>query len=177
MLIADSQVHLWGADTPQRPWPAGRGVEAQKPYPVTGDMLLFEMELAKVDRIASKHPGLKLVIDHVGLNIRQKAPKVFEDLPAVCALAKHPNIAVKASGMPSLSTQPYPFRDVHDAIERLVGAFGPKRTFWGTDLTRMPCSYRECIDLFTKEQQSWLKGEDLEWVMGRGVCEWLGWRI
>jgi len=276
MLIADSQVHLWGADTPQRPWPAGRGVEAQKPYPVTRDMLLFEMELAKVDRIvivppswegdrndlaleaarthpgkfavmgrinladpaskalvpdwkkqpgmlgmrftfhnehnrhfltdgsadwlwpaaekagiplmvlvpgaldhldriASKHPGLRLVIDHVGLNIRQKAPKVFEDLPAVCALAKHPNIAVKASGMPSLSTQTYPFRDLHDAIKRLVDAFGPKRTFWGTDLTRMPCSYRECVDLFTKEQPSWLKGEDLEWVMGRGVCEWLGW--
>jgi len=278
MLIADSQVHIWGADTSDRPWPTGRGVEAQKPYPVTRDMLLFEMELAKVDRIvlvppswegdrndlalaaarshpdtfavmgrlnladpaskalvpdwkaqpgmlgmrftfhnehnrhfltdgsadwlwpaaekagiplmvlvpgaldhldriAGKHPGLKLVIDHVGVNIRQKAPKVFEDLPAVCALAKHPNVAVKASGMPSLSTQPYPFRDLHDAIKRLVDAFGPQRTFWGTDLTRMPCSYRECIDLFTKEQQSWLKGEDLESVMGRGVCEWLGWSI
>jgi hypothetical protein len=77
--------------------------------------------------------------------------------------------------MPSLSTQEYPFRDLHDAIKRLVDAYGPRRTFWGTDLTRMPCSYRECIDLFTREQP-WLKGEDLEWVMGRGVCEWLGWR-
>jgi Amidohydrolase len=92
----------------------------------------------------------------------------------VCALAKHPNVAVKASGLPSFSTEPYPFRDVHDAIRRLVDAFGPRRTFWGTDLTRMPCSYRECIDLFTREQR-WLTGEDLEWVMGRGVSEWLGW--
>jgi hypothetical protein len=24
---------------------------------------------------------------------------------------------------------------------------------------------------------AWLKGEDLEWVMGRGVCEWLGWPL
>src|SRR5437763_913730 len=172
MLIADSQVHLWGADTPQRPWPAGRGVEAQKAgIPL---MVLVPGALDHLDRIAGKHPGLRLVIDHVGLNIRQKAPTVFEDLPAVCALAKHPNIAVKASGMPSLSTQTYPFRDLHDAIKKLVDSFGPRRTFWGTDLTRMPCSYRECIDLFTKEQP-WLKGEDLEWVMGRGVCEWLGW--
>jgi hypothetical protein len=23
----------------------------------------------------------------------------------------------------------------------------------------------------------WLKGDDLEWVMGRGVCEWIGWRM
>ena len=57
MLIADSQVHIWGADTSDRPWPTGRGVEAQKPYPVTRDMLLFEMELAKVDRIVLVPPS------------------------------------------------------------------------------------------------------------------------
>ena len=33
----------------------------------------------------------------------------------------------------------------------------------------MPCTYRECVSLFT-EELPWLKGEDLEWVMGRGVC-------
>src|ERR687883_619032 len=57
MLIVDSQVHIWGADTPERPWPTGRGVEAQKPYPVTKDMLRFEMELAKVDRIVLVPPS------------------------------------------------------------------------------------------------------------------------
>ncbi len=277
MHIVDSQVHLWGADTPERPWPAGRAQEAQRPYPISKETLLFEMDLSGVsrivlvppswegdrndlaleaarshpdrfavmgrlalqkpesralvadwkkqpgmlgmrftfhnehyrhfltdgtadwlwpaaeragiplmvlvpgaldllDRIAGRHPGLKLVIDHVGLNIRQKAPKVFEDLPAVCALAKHANVAVKASGMVSLSTERYPFRDLHAAIRALVDAFGPRRTFWGTDLTRMPVSYRECIDLFTKELP-WLTGEDLAWVMGRGVCEWLGWPL
>jgi len=277
MHIVDSQVHIWGADTPDRPWPSGRAQEAQRPYPVTKDMLLFEMDLAGVsrivivppswegdrndraleaarlhpdrfavmgrldlrdpgsrdlvadwkkqpgmlgmrftfhnehnrhfltdgtadwlwpaaeragiplmvlvpgsldviDRIAARHPGLKLVIDHVGLQIRQKAPTVFEDLPAVCALAKRPNIAVKASGMASLSAQGYPFSDLHAAIRTLVDAFTPRRTFWGTDLTRMPCTYRECIDLFTQELP-WLKGEDLSWVMGRGVCEWLGWPL
>jgi predicted TIM-barrel fold metal-dependent hydrolase len=277
MFIADSQVHLWGADTPARPWPPGRAAEAQKPYPISKETLLFQMDLAGVhrivivppswegdrndlaleaaraypdrfavmgrlalgdpasralvadwrtqpgmlgmrftfhnehyrhfltdgtadwlwpaaeragiplmvlmpgaldhlDRIAGKHPGLKLVLDHVGLNVRGKGPKVFEDLPAVCALAKHPNVAVKASGMPSLSQEKYPFRDLHPHIRTLVDAFGPKRTFWGTDLTRMPCTYYECITLFT-EHQPWLKGDDLEWVMGRAVCEWLGWPL
>jgi predicted TIM-barrel fold metal-dependent hydrolase len=139
-------------------------------------MVLVPGSLDVLDRIAGKHPGLKLVIDHVGLNVRGKGPKVFEDLPAVCALAKHPNVSVKASGMPSLSTEGYPFRDLHPHIRTLVDAFGPRRTFWGTDLTRMPCTYYECITLFT-EHQPWLKGEDLEWVMGRGVCEWLGWPL
>jgi len=48
-------------------------------------MVLVPGALDMLDRIAGRHPGLKLVIDHVGLNIRQKAPKVFDDLPAVCA--------------------------------------------------------------------------------------------
>jgi predicted TIM-barrel fold metal-dependent hydrolase len=277
MHVVDSQVHLWGADTPDRPWPPGRAHEAQKPYPISKETLLFQMDLARVSRvvivppswegdrndlaleaarlhpdrvavmgrlarqkpesralvagwmkqpgmlgmrftfhnehnrpfltdgtadwlwpaaeragiplmvlvpgsldvlgrIAEKHPGLKLVIDHVGLSVREKGPKVFEDLPAVCALARHPNVAVKASGMPSLSTQAYPFRDLHPHIRTLVDAFGPRRTFWGTDLTRMPCTYYECIALFT-QHLPWLTGEDLEWVMGRGVCEWLGWPL
>jgi len=55
----------------------------------------------------------------VGLNIREKGPKVFEDLPAVCALAKHPNVAVKASGMHSLSKETYPLRDLHAPSRRL----------------------------------------------------------
>ena len=52
---------------------------------------------------------------------------------------------------------------------------GRKRFFWGTDITRMPCSYRQCVTLFT-EELPWLKGNDLEQVMGQGVCDWLGWK-
>jgi hypothetical protein len=40
----------------------------------------------------------------------------------------------------------------------------------------MPCSYRQCVTFFTQELP-WLKGDDLEWVMGRAVCEWLGWEL
>jgi L-fuconolactonase len=29
--------------------------------------------------------------------------------------------------------------------------------------------------MFT-EEMPWLKGQDLDWVMGRGICEWIGWR-
>jgi L-fuconolactonase len=30
--------------------------------------------------------------------------------------------------------------------------------------------------MFT-EEMPWLKADDLESVMGRGVCEWIGWRM
>ena len=69
----------------------------------------------------------------------------------------------------------YPFRDIHDGLHRIFDAYGPHRFFWGTDITRMPCSYRQCVTLFT-EELPWLKGNDLELVMGQGVCDWLGWQ-
>ena len=43
------------------------------------------------------------------------------------------------------------------------------------DLTRLPCSYSLAVSMFT-EDIPWLKGEDLELVMGRALCEWIGWK-
>ena len=60
------------------------------------------------------------------------------------------------------------------SLRRIFEAFGPHRFFWGTDITKMPCSWRECVTLFT-EQLPWLSGDDLQLVMGEALCEWLGW--
>ena len=48
--------------------------------------------------------------------------------------------------------------------------------FWGSDFTRLPCTYRQCLTHFT-EELPWLSATDKEWIMGRGVCEWLGWKV
>ena len=40
----------------------------------------------------------------------------------------------------------------------------------------MPCSWKQCIAMFT-EKLPWLRGHDLELVMGRAVCDWLGWKL
>jgi hypothetical protein len=59
-------------------------------------------------------------------------------------------------------------------LRQIFEAFGPERSFWGTDITRMPCSYRQCVTMFT-EELPWLGGRDLERVMGGAVVDWLGW--
>ena len=59
-------------------------------------------------------------------------------------------------------------------IRRVVQAFGPQRVFWGTDLTRLPCPYRQAVTLFT-EELDFLSDTDKEWIMGRGIAEWLHW--
>ena len=273
MLIVDAQVHIWGANTPERPWPARH--KAHRDVPIDKDELLREMNAAGVDRavivppswegerndialaaakahpdrfavmgrldpeapgarsmiaswrkqpgmlglrftfhrpllqptltegrvdwlwpeaakadvpimmlvphslshlvdgIAERHPGLRLVMDHLGLN-QGKDEEAFAEFDKFIALAKRPNIAVKVSCLPFFTADQYPFRKLHPYIRKVYDAFGPKRMFWGSDLSRLPCSYRQCVTLFT-EEIPWLTAEDKDWIMGRGLCEWLGW--
>jgi predicted TIM-barrel fold metal-dependent hydrolase len=129
-----------------------------------------------IDRIAERHPRLRLVMDHLAIHLGKKDTEAFCDLDNVLALAKRPNIAVKASCLPSCTSDSYPYRALHPIIRRIYDAFGPRRMFWGTDLTRLPCSYRQSITMMT-EEIPWLSDEDKEWIMGRGLCEWLGWPL
>jgi predicted TIM-barrel fold metal-dependent hydrolase len=130
--------------------------------------------LPRFRQIAERHPHLRLIIDHCGLVRSAKDDAAFVNLDELLSLAKLPNVALKATGAPAYSSAPYPFRNIHDGLHRIFDAFGPQRFFWGTDITRMPCSYRHCVTMFI-EELPWLKGRELEMVMGQGVKNWLGW--
>jgi predicted TIM-barrel fold metal-dependent hydrolase len=127
-----------------------------------------------IDEVAERFPRLKIVMDHLALPAGKTDEEAFRDIGKLLALARRPNIAVKASTMPLYTKDSYPFRRIHPWIKQVFDAFGPKRTFWGSDLSRLHCPYRECVTMFT-EEMPWLKGADLEWVMGRGLGEWIGW--
>lgn len=277
MVIVDSQVHIWGANTPGRPWPAGRENQAQRPIPLGAAELLGAMAEAGVDRVvivppswegdrndlalaaakkypnrfavmgrfpveapaegarlvtwrqqpgmlgvrltlhrlpwrawfedgaidwfwpaaerarlpvmvyvpglvkrldevAGRHPGLSLIVDHLALPMGSRDEAAFADLDQVLGLARHPNVAVKTSALPCYTSEAYPFPGLHAHIRRVYDAFGPRRMLWGTDYSRLPCSYRQAIALFT-EALDFLSAEDKEWIMGRAAAEWLGWRL
>jgi predicted TIM-barrel fold metal-dependent hydrolase len=140
--------------------------------------LLAGGHMAELGAIAARHPGLKLHIDHCGRGGGGGSgtdDAAFANLGDMLALARYPNVAVKLSGAPSYSSQPYPYRNIHPYLQRIFDAFGPQRCFWGTDITRMPCSYRQCVTMFT-EELPWLQGRDKELVMGEAICAWLGWQ-
>jgi L-fuconolactonase len=133
-------------------------------------------DLHFVDRIAERQPALKLVIDHLGLMIHSKDEEAFRDLDKLLVLARRPNIAVKASCLQHHTSDAYPYRALHPHLRRVYNAFGPQRMFWGSDFTRLTCSYRQAVTMFT-EEIPWLNSEDKAWIMGRGLCEWLGWKL
>jgi len=133
--------------------------------------------LAVLGEIAGRHPGLRLTIDHLGgrggtSNLKDDAARTH--MPQLLALARFPNVAVKATGVPHYSSEAYPFPALHTYLRQVYDAFGPHRMFWGTDITKMKCSWRQCVTMFT-EELPWLKGRDLDLVMGEAVCAWWGW--
>jgi len=151
-------------------WLWGEAEEAGVPImtlALHSDMHLF-------GKVAERHPGLRLTIDHLALT-KGKDEEAFKDIGNVLALAKRPNVAVKASCLPHYTTDPYPFRKLDPYIRRVYDAFGPKRLFWGSDLSRLPCTYRQSLTYLT-EETPWLTASDNEWITGRGLCEWLGWK-
>ncbi|MGZ9005727.1 MAG: amidohydrolase family protein [Burkholderiales bacterium] len=276
MYIVDSQVHIWAADTPERPWPKRHA--AQQPVPYGAVDLLKDMDEAGVcrailvppswegerndlvteaarmhpdrfavmgrfdpeapdaraqlphwkkqpgmlgmrftfrranlaapleqgtadwiwaeaekhdipvmfgvshaqahliDRIAQRHPRLRLVMDHLSLSSGEKDEAAFANIGNLLALAKRPNIAVKASALPCFTTDAYPYRRLHPWLRQVYDAFGPRRIFWGTDKSRLPCSYAQAITMFT-EEIPWLTSEDKEWILGRAITEWLSWPL
>jgi hypothetical protein len=104
---------------------------------------------------------------------RSMGEAAYKKLPQLLALAKHPNIAVKATGQAGYALGEYPFRSIHTHLRQTYDAFGPERMFWGTDITRVTCSWRQCVTLFT-EELPWLTRRDLELVMGQAFCDWIG---
>jgi len=133
--------------------------------------------LREIGIIAERHPRLRLTIDHLGGrggNTTLKDAAAMTHIPELLALARYPNIAVKATGAPGYSSEAYPFRSMHIYLRQIFDSFGPHRMFWGTDITKMPCSWRQCVTMFT-EELPWLTGNDQELVMGAAICDWWDW--
>ncbi len=75
MLIADSQVHIWAANSPERPWAAG--TRPHRPAPLGSEDLLREMNAAGVDRVVIVPPSLDGTRNDLGLAAAQAHPDRF----------------------------------------------------------------------------------------------------
>ncbi len=129
--------------------------------------MLATDSLADLGRVAQRHPEARLTIDHLGGrggNTTVKDAEAMTRIPELLALAKHPDIAGKATGAPGYSSELYPFPVMHIS----------ERMFWGTDISKMPCSWRECVTMFT-EELPWLPEQDNALIMGDALCARWGW--
>ena len=133
----------------------------------------------EVGAIAQKRPGLRLIFDHMGIMTNEKDDAIGPWVEETTKLNSYPNIYVKVSSIPGYSTQPFPAKNLDRYVHSMVKAFGPERCFWGTDITRLMhnkhLTYKDTIEHFTKHLG--FTTEQLEWIMGKGICECLEWLI
>jgi L-fuconolactonase len=146
-------------------------------------------QLPSVEQIAADHPELVLILDHLGLSQQPAAvgEDPWADLDQVVALARHPNVAVKLCGAPTLASTPFPYRDVWPYLLRLVEAYTPRRLMWGSDFTRLRLdganqrapreqwygTYAQQLQFILDTDE--LSEEDRRWILGASLREILGW--
>jgi len=143
-----------------------------------------------LEPVAAAHPGLTMIVDHLGVSqspVSPPRPDPWDRLPGLLGLAKFPNVYVKFSGAPTLSREPYPFKDVWPYLHRIVDAFGPERLMWGSDFTRMrwiPVTgglapreqwklYSDCLNYLRDTDE--LSAADKELILGGTIRRVLRW--
>ena len=123
-------------------------------------------QLERLAEVASAHPDLKLVIDHLNLGMEPFSPAASAEVDRLCGLARLANVAVKASALPCAE------QDAVALLGRAVTAFGATRVFWGSDLGRMPCSYARVVSVVAGG--GWTSSfDDRALVLGGAFESWL----
>jgi len=140
-------------------------------------MFLTDGQNAQLASVAERYPRLQLIADHMGIGgTTPKEGRIPDAVSQTASLAKYPNVSVKLSAAPNYSSEAYPFADFTPHIKRLFDLYGPKRCYWGSDMTNGfdKATYRQRIRHFT-EELPFLSEDDKNWVMGKAILERLRW--
>lgn len=134
--------------------------------------------LPKVEAVAKSYPGLRLLIDHLGLASVPMVPLVperLDELPDLLSLAARDNVAVKFTGVPALSYEDYPFRDLWPACRQVIDTFGPERVLWGSDFRRLRplCSFADVVGFLRDTDQ--VTDDEKRLMFADSLRAWVDW--
>lgn len=93
-------------------------------------LLIDPSQLPVVETLAQRHPGLRIVVDHLG-GIQADAWPVWG--PVLLGLSRLPNVYVKLSALGHLSAESFPYPDLHPPVRALLDCYGARRMLWGSD--------------------------------------------
>jgi predicted TIM-barrel fold metal-dependent hydrolase len=122
--------------------------------------------------VAKRHPKLRIIIDHMG-RLRGMRDDTLK-LDKTIALAEYPNVHVKLT-LISECSRPVSLQEHPARVRRLIDAFSPRRSFWGTDLSvmlsRSTCTYRQAV---RSSRKRWdIRRMSRSGFLGRGLAECL----
>ncbi|HWU50741.1 MAG TPA: amidohydrolase family protein [Asticcacaulis sp.] len=120
-------------------------LEAMIAHDLAFDALIFPRHLPHIAELARRWPDLRIVIDHGAKpQISQPdAAPVWRD--AIAAVAQHPNVACKLSGLITEAAPGAPLDAVQPYADHLLTVFGAERLIWGSDwpVLTQRCGWRD----------------------------------
>jgi predicted TIM-barrel fold metal-dependent hydrolase len=99
---------------------------------------ILPQQMPMLEDMASRFPGVKIVIDHLGKpDLRASDP--WAEFRKVFRLKRFPQVWVSASEPYELSlSKQYPYRDTYPFFKAVYEEFGAKQLIWGTGYPRPP---------------------------------------
>jgi L-fuconolactonase len=112
------------------------------------DLMIRPAHFSAARQAARDHPGLQFVLDHLG-----KPPIAAGGLgpwaAALRTLAAEPNVACKLSGLQTIASPDWTYRELAPYIDVALEAFGPSRLLFGSDwpVSAQAASYSRVCDV------------------------------
>ncbi len=123
-------------------------------------------QLQEIGEVAAMNPGLTLVIDHAAALLDGDPRVAFSVAPALAGLSRHPNVVIKASGLPQATGEAFPFVLAQRRLLEVVEQFGAERVMWGSNFTgsRGVEGYSELVE-YARDAVSGLSDADRHAVL------------
>ena len=90
--------------------------------------------LSLIAPVVERHPRLRLTIDHLNL-VGSTPADVADRIKDLIGFAKYLNVTVKLAGVPSFTTDAFPYPNMQQHLADVISAYGPERILWGADYT------------------------------------------
>ena len=130
------------------------------------DALTLPQHLAKLLRLAERHPDLRMVVDH-GSKPHIATGEIAGWAKAMSAIARDTSAFCKLSGLVTEAGSNWTIDNLRPYADHLLEAFGPDRLIWGSDwpVCTLACSYEDWIQL-TGELLQDLSEDEKQAVLG-----------
>jgi L-fuconolactonase len=107
-------------------------LDAMTRHQLVFDALVLPRHLPRLLQVVDRHPGLSVVLDHLG-----KPPIAAATLDPwrddIARLAERPNVVCKLSGMVTEARPDWQPEHLRPYVDHLLACFGPDRILWGSD--------------------------------------------
>lgn len=138
-------------------------------------------------RLAETFPALKATIDHCGIYSNSMRTG-FAGLPAlsgeqqralfgeICALSRYPNLSLKwGHASAHFETPAWPGEQLWPLLRQAIDMFGKERVMWASDHSVNQRGESWADLLYGVKACPSLSADELEWLLGKALRQWIGW--